>query len=41
MKKVCEYLRGHAIEIILIRKMELGTKEQQESYENANIGYFC
>ena len=43
MKKFCEYLREHAINIITFKKkkIKLSTKEQQESYENATISYVC
>ena len=41
MKKFCEFLRKHAIKKNLKRKMKLLTKEQQESYENAQICYIC
>ena len=42
MKKFCEFLREHAMKIILFfKKMKLLTKEQQESYENAKICYIC
>ena len=39
MKTFCESLREYEIEIINFKKkkMKLLTKEQQESYENANI----
>ena len=41
MKKFCESLREQAMEIINFKKkkMKLLIKEQQESYENANICY--
>ena len=41
MKKFCESLREHAMEIINFerKKMKLLTKEQQESYKNAKISY--
>ena len=43
MKKLCEFLRERAMIIINFKKkkMELLTKEQQESYENAKICYIC
>ena len=43
MKKFCEYLREHAMKIINFKKkrMKLLTKEQQESYEDAQICYIC
>ena len=43
MKKFCEFLREHAMKIINFKKkkMNLLTKEQQESYENAKICYIC
>ena len=43
MKMFCESLRDHAMKIINFQKkiMKLLTKEQQESYENANICYIC
>ena len=43
MKKFCEFLREHAMNIIKFKKkqMKLLTKEQQESYENAKICYIC
>ena len=43
MKKICEFLREHARKIINFKKkkMELLTKEQQESYENSKIYYIC
>ena len=39
MKKLCESLRVHAIEITYFKKkeMKLLTKEQQESYQNGKI----
>ena len=41
MKKTCESLREHIMKIINFKKktMKLLTKEQQESYKNANICY--
>ena len=41
MKKFCESLREHTIKITSFKtkKMELLTKEQQESYENTKICY--
>ena len=43
MKKICEYLKEHAMKIInfKMKKMKLLTKEQQESYGNAKIFYIC
>ena len=43
IKKFCVYLRQHAMKIILFKKkkLKLLIKEQQESYENANICYIC
>ena len=43
MKEFCEYLREYAMKIINFKnnKMELLTKEQQESYENAQNCYIC
>ena len=41
VKKFCEFLREQAKKIIKKRKMKLLTKEQQKSYENANICYLC
>ena len=43
MKKLCESLRGHAMNTINFKKkkIKLLTKEQQESYENAKIIYIC
>ena len=43
MKKFCEYLREHAMKILISKrkKMKLLTKEQQESYEDAKICYIC
>ena len=41
MKKFCEFLREHAMEIINVKKMKLLTNEQQNSYENAKICYIC
>ena len=43
MKKFCEFLREHAMKIINFKKkkMNLLTKEQQESCENAKICYIC
>ena len=39
----CESLRKHAIKIINFtnKKVNLLTKEQQESYENAKICHIC
>ena len=41
MKKFCESLREHAMEIINFKKkkVKLSTKEQQGSYKNAKICY--
>ena len=38
-----ESLRGHTMKITIFKnkKMNLLTKEQQESYQNAKIGYIC
>ena len=43
IKKFCESLREHGMKIINFqkKKMRLLTKEQQESYENAQICYIC
>ena len=43
MKKFCEFLREHAMKIIIFkrRKDKLLTKEQQKSNKNANICYIC
>ena len=43
MKKFCESLREHAMEIINFKrkKVKLSTKEQQESYKNTKICYIC
>ena len=43
MKKFCESLREHAMEINILKKknMKLLTKEQQESYDNAETCYIC
>ena len=43
MKKFCEFLREHSVKKINFKKInrKLLTKEQQESYENANICYIC
>ena len=43
MKKCCEFLREHAMKIINFKKkkMQLLTKEQQESYENVKVCYIC
>ena len=43
MKKFCEFLREHAMNIIHFKKkkMKLLTKEQLESYENTKICYIC
>ena len=39
----CESLREHAMEMINFKKkkINLSTKEHQESYENAKICYIC
>ena len=39
----CEFLRENAMKLINFKKkkMELLTKEQQESYENAKTCYIC
>ena len=39
METFSEFLRKHAIKIIYFFKMNLLTKEQQESYENTQICY--
>ena len=36
MKRFCESLRKHLMKIINFKKMNLLTKEWQESYENRN-----
>ena len=43
MKKFCEFLRERSVKKINFKKInrKLLTKEQQESYENANICYIC
>ena len=43
MKKFCEFLREHAMQIINFKnkKVELLLKEWQESYENEEICYIC
>ena len=43
MKKSCEYLREHVMNIINFKKkkMKLLTKEHHESNENAKICYIC
>ena len=43
MKKFCEYLREPVMKVITFKKkkMNLLTKEQQESYENTKICYIC
>ena len=43
MKKFCKSLREHTMKIINCEKKKMNslTKEQQESYENANICYIC
>ena len=43
MKKFCESLREHAMEIINFtkKKMKSLTNEQQKSYQNVKICYIC
>ena len=43
MGKFCGSLREHAVKIINFKKkkMKLLVKQQQETYENANICYIC
>ena len=43
IKDFCEFLREHAMKIInfKVKEMMLLTKEQQESYENAQVCYIC
>ena len=43
MKKFYEFLGEHAMNIIYFKKKKVNllTKEQHESYENANICYIC
>ena len=43
MKKFCEYLREHTMEIINLKKkkVKLLTKQQQESYWNTKVCYIC
>ena len=43
MKKICEYLREYEIKIVNFKKKKINllTKKQQESYENAKICYIC
>ena len=43
LEMFCESLREHPLKIIIFKKKkkELLTKEQQESYLNANICYVC
>ena len=43
MKKICESLREHVMKInnFKQKKTKSLTKEQQESYKNANICYIC
>ena len=43
IKKVFEFLREHAMKMVNFKKkkMELLTKELQESYENSKICYIC
>ena len=44
LKKFCEFLREHGMEIINFRKkkkMNLLIKDHQESYKNAKLCYIC
>ena len=43
MKKFCEFLREHAMEIIRFekKKIKLFRKKKQELYENGKICYIC
>ena len=43
MKKFCESLREHIMEMINFKKKTLKsfTSEQQQSYQNAKICYIC
>ena len=43
MKKFCEFLKEHAIEMtnFKTKKMKLLTNEQQKSYENTIFCYVC
>ena len=42
MKKICKFSTEHAIKIINFKKKKMKLlKEQQESYENAEICYIC
>ena len=43
MKKLCESLREHVMDIIHLKKekMKLLTNEQQKSYEIAKLCYIC
>ena len=43
MKKFCESLREHKMKIINLKKKKINllTKEQQESYKNSKISYIC
>ena len=43
MRKFCGSLREHAVKIINFKKkkMKLLVKQQQETYENANVCYIC
>ena len=44
IKAFCEHLREHAVKINFLKmgkKMKLLTREQKESYENAEICYIC
>ena len=40
-KNFCISLREQVMKIIHLKNMKLLTKEQQESYENAEICYIC
>ena len=43
MKKCCEYLREHAIEITNLKKQRMKslTNEQKKWYQNAKMCYIC
>ena len=41
MKKFCEFLREHEMKIIYLENNKNIKKEQQESYENAEMCYNC
>ena len=41
MNKICESLGEYAMKIINFKKMNLLTKEQQESFENVKTRYIC